>query len=89
MTRPSFDPFSTDLDRDGALRILRDAVAGADAKFVWAKARIEGNKVIVSALQVQNPVYVRYAWADNPHRANLRNAEGLPAAPFRATIKKK
>ncbi|WP_347917300.1 metalloprotease TldD [Paracoccus marcusii] len=30
MTRPSFDPFSTDLDRDGALRILRDAVAGAD-----------------------------------------------------------
>ena len=25
MTRPSFDPFSTDLDRDGALRILRDA----------------------------------------------------------------
>ena len=30
MTRPSFDPFSTDLDRNGALRILRDAVAGAD-----------------------------------------------------------
>lgn len=30
MTRPSFDPFSTDLDRDRALRILQDAVAGAD-----------------------------------------------------------
>lgn len=30
MTRPSFDPFSTDLDRDRALRVLRDAVAGAD-----------------------------------------------------------
>ena len=30
MTRPSFDPFSTDLDRDSALQILRDAVAGAD-----------------------------------------------------------
>ncbi|WP_405402869.1 metalloprotease TldD [Paracoccus sp. Ld10] len=30
MPSPSFDPFSTDLDRDGALQILRDAVAGAD-----------------------------------------------------------
>lgn len=30
MTRPSFDPFSTDLDRDRALRILQEAVAGAD-----------------------------------------------------------
>ena len=30
MTRPAFDPFSTDLDRDRALRILQDAVAGAD-----------------------------------------------------------
>ncbi|MBN2766011.1 MAG: sialate O-acetylesterase [Paludibacteraceae bacterium] len=75
--------------KSGGEELQEFAVAGADAKFVWAKARIEGNKVIVSALQVQNPVYVRYAWADNPHRANLRNTEGLPAAPFRATIKKK
>ena len=75
--------------KSGGEELQEFAVAGADGKFVWAKAHIEGNKVIVSALQVQNPVYVRYAWADNPHRANLRNAEGLPAAPFRATIKKK
>lgn len=75
--------------KSGGEELHEFAVAGADAKFVWAKARIEGNKVIVSASEVQNPVSVRYAWADNPHRANLRNTEGLPAAPFRATIKKK
>lgn len=84
----SFKNAEAGLKSDGE-ELHEFAVAGADAKFVWAKARIEGNKVIVSALQVQNPVYVRYAWADNPHRANLRNTEGLPAAPFRATIKKK
>jgi sialate O-acetylesterase len=59
------------------------AIAGADKKFVWAKARIEGDSVIVSSDEVQNPMYVRYAWADNPVNPNLYNAEGLPASPFR------
>ena len=30
-----------------------------------------------------NPMYVRYAWADNPVNPNLYNKEGLPASPFR------
>ncbi|CAM3216922.1 metalloprotease TldD [Paracoccus nototheniae] len=30
MSRPSFDPFSTDLDHNSALSVLREAVAGAD-----------------------------------------------------------
>nr|WP_242696191.1 sialate O-acetylesterase [Longitalea luteola] len=59
------------------------AIAGADKKFVWAKATIEGNKVIVWSDQVPSPVAVRYAWADNPEGANLYNKEGLPASPFR------
>ncbi len=59
------------------------AIAGADKKFVWAKARIEKNKVIVWSEQVPQPVAVRYAWADNPEKANLSNQEGLPASPFR------
>jgi sialate O-acetylesterase len=58
------------------------AIAGADKKFVWAKAKIEGNTVIVSNDQIANPVAVRYAWADNPEGANLYNNEGLPASPF-------
>lgn len=58
------------------------AIAGADGKYVWAQARIDGNKVVVWSSQVTNPVSVRYAWADNPEGANLYNAEGLPASPF-------
>ncbi|HEX6426897.1 MAG TPA: sialate O-acetylesterase [Niastella sp.] len=59
------------------------AIAGADKKFVWAKATIEGNKVKVWSDQVAAPVAVRYAWADNPEGANLYNKEGLPASSFR------
>jgi sialate O-acetylesterase len=58
------------------------AIAGADKKFVWADARIEGNTIVVSSPQVTEPVAVRYAWSNNP-AANLYNAAGLPASPFR------
>ena len=58
------------------------AVAGADRKFVWAQARIDGESVIVWNEHVTQPVAVRYGWADNPE-VNLFNREGLPAAPFR------
>lgn len=57
------------------------AIAGADKKFVWAKAHIQGNKIIVFADQIVNPEFVRYAWSDNPD-VNLFNREGLPAVPF-------
>ena len=59
------------------------AIAGIDKKFVWAKAKIEGDKVIVWNDSVSDPMYVRYAWADNPVNPNLYNKEGLPASPFR------
>jgi sialate O-acetylesterase len=59
------------------------AISGADKRFVWAKARIEGDKVVVWNEAIDAPVAVRYAWADNPEGANLYNKEGLPASPFR------
>jgi len=59
------------------------AVAGADRKFVWANARIVDDHVVVWNDEVNDPVAVRYAWADNPEGANLYNKEGLPASPFR------
>jgi sialate O-acetylesterase len=59
------------------------AIAGADKKFIWGKAKIEGDKVIVWNEALRNPMYVRYAWADNPVNPNLCNREGLPASPFR------
>lgn len=64
------------------------SIAGADKKFVWAKARIENDKIIAWNDTIANPLYVRYAWADNPDRANLYNKEGLPASPFEAVITK-
>ncbi|MEQ9306978.1 MAG: sialate O-acetylesterase, partial [Marinoscillum sp.] len=59
------------------------AIAGENGRFVWAKAKISGDQVIVTSDQVLNPVYIRYAWGDNPDDANLYNKEGLPASPFR------
>jgi beta-xylosidase len=58
------------------------AVAGADRKWRWGEARIDGTAVVVSSPDVAQPVAVRYAWADNPE-ATLRNGAGLPASPFR------
>lgn len=58
------------------------AIAGDDKKFVWANARIEGDKVVVWHKDIPHPMYVRYAWADNPANPNLYNKEGLPASPF-------
>ncbi len=36
---PAFDPFATHLDRDGALRLLREAVAGADDGELFIERR--------------------------------------------------
>jgi sialate O-acetylesterase len=58
-------------------------IAGADGKYSAAQARIEGESVVLSSLDVPKPVSVRYGWAANPN-CNLFNKEGLPASPFQA-----
>jgi sialate O-acetylesterase len=59
------------------------AIAGADKKFVWANATIEGkNKVEVWSDKVSNPLAVRYAWANNPV-CTMFSRDGLPMTPFR------
>lgn len=63
------------------------AIAGRDGKFKWAQAEIRGNKVVVYHPEISDPVAVRYAWADNPEKANLYNKEGLPASPFRTDVR--
>jgi sialate O-acetylesterase len=62
--------------------LLGFVIAGADQKYVLAKARIDGSSVVVSSPDVPSPVAVRYDWA-NLTQANLYNKEGLPALPFR------
>lgn len=58
-------------------------IAGSDGKYYWAQAKISNDQVIVYADQVKEPVFVRYAWSDNPGELNLYNKAGLPALPFR------
>jgi sialate O-acetylesterase len=58
-------------------------VAGTDQKFHYAKAYIDGDKLIVSSEEVVAPVAVRYAWADEALEANLFNKDGFPASSFR------
>lgn len=77
----SFDHVGSGLAvRGGTLKGF--AIAGEDRQFVWAEARIEGDRVLVSSPLVPEPTAVRYAWANNPD-ATLYSAEGLPATPFR------
>ena len=59
------------------------AIAGTDKNFVWARTKIDGNTVILWNENIEKPLYIRYAWADNPVNPNLINKENLPAVPFR------
>jgi len=64
------------------------AIAGADKRFVWANARIDGDgdgdgqTIVVSSEQVASPVAVRYAYMENPP-TNLVSNDNLPVGPFR------
>ncbi len=57
-------------------------ISGEDKVFVNAKAKIDGNSVIVYAKEVKEPVAVRFAWS-NTAEPNLFNEAGLPASSFR------
>ncbi|HOF88305.1 MAG TPA: sialate O-acetylesterase [Armatimonadota bacterium] len=77
---PASSPAQRLMAQDGPPRAFQ--IAGADRRFVWADAVIDGDTVVVSSPRVPAPVAVRYGWANNPP-CNLYNAAGLPAAPFR------
>ncbi|HDP68546.1 MAG TPA: hypothetical protein ENN20_08620 [Candidatus Marinimicrobia bacterium] len=57
-------------------------IAGPDRVFQPAKAKIEGNTILVWNKNIKNPVAVRFGWS-NTAELNLYNSAGLPAAPFR------
>jgi sialate O-acetylesterase len=77
----SFDHAQGGLVAAGGGKLQGFAVAGADGKYVWANASIDGERVVVSSPQIARPKAVRYGWADNP-AVNLTNRAGLPASPF-------
>ena len=57
-------------------------IAGADDVYYPAKARIEGNTVLVWAEEVIVPVKARYYWK-NYAVPNLYSTDNFPVAPFR------
>jgi sialate O-acetylesterase len=80
--RLTFDHLGGGLVAKGSEKLEGFAIAGADGKYVWADASIDGDTIVVSSPKVEKPANVRYAWADNPI-CNLYNQAGLPAVPFR------
>jgi len=58
------------------------SIAGADGKFVPAKAEIKGDRIVLFASEVPNPVSARFGW-NEAAQSNFINKEGLPAVPFR------
>jgi sialate O-acetylesterase len=87
-----FDDLNTGLIVKGGGELKGFQIAGADHRFLPAKAIIDGKKVYVWNDAVDHPMAVRYAWADNPAGANLYNRDilfkdGLPAPPFEGGVK--
>jgi len=57
-------------------------IAGADQKFLFASARIEGKTVVVWNKAVKEPVAVRFGFS-NTSIPNLFSKEGMPVITFR------
>ena len=62
------------------------AIAGADGEFQPVEPEISGEEVRLPYAGQGRPRRLRYAWADNPQGALLRNADGLPAPTFELEI---
>ena len=69
--------------KPGDVLVYRYQKEGKSWFYADKITKIEGDKIIVWNDDIQDPMYVRYAWADNPVNPNLYNKQGLPASPFR------
>ncbi|MCI4668023.1 MAG: sialate O-acetylesterase [Bacteroidia bacterium] len=80
----NFDHAETGLQSsDDSGKLYGFEIAGDDQRFYPAKAKIVNQSLLVSSQKVAKPVAVRYAWENNPEKANFYNGAGLPASPFR------
>jgi len=57
-------------------------IAGADGKWAWADAKIDGDSVVLSSPDVPEPRQLQYAFNRKNSFANLFNKDGLPALMF-------
>ena len=65
--------------------IIGFEIAETDGLYYPAKATIQGERIILHSPQVKTPHFIRCGWQPFT-RANLMNAEGLPASTFREEI---
>ncbi|MCX2486200.1 sialate O-acetylesterase [Pedobacter sp. MR2016-24] len=80
----SFDHVDGGIVAKDSVDTLRGfTIAGEDKKFYPARAIIRNREVTVSAREVARPMYLRYAFTDNPPPVNFYNRQGFPALPFR------
>jgi sialate O-acetylesterase len=61
-------------------------VAGSDGHYVNAVAEGTGSTIVIKS-SVANPSSIRYAWKNNPIRANVYGKNGLPMSPFEMKVK--
>lgn len=71
--------FDREITADTPVKTL--FAAGKDKVFYPAAAEINGNKLIITSSKVTEPLFVRYAWSNNPHAANLYSAKGNYQVP--------
>jgi len=84
--RISFDHLGGGLTTAHSEALQGFELAGADGKFVWADAVIDGDQVVVASDEIPEPKQVRFAFSSKRSWANLFNAEGLPALAFTAEV---
>lgn len=60
-------------------------VAGPDGRYINARATGHDRQIIIES-PVEQPRTVRYAWKNNPIRANVYSNNGLPMSPFQLAI---
>ncbi len=68
-------------------KVAEFELAGSDGRYHNATAAVRGTEVTITCDAVQQPRSVRYAWKNNPDRANLYGRNSLPASPFQIAIK--
>lgn len=79
----SFETWGSELLAKDGSELGGFVLAGEDQVFHPAVARIVDGSVVIQSELVAAPKALRYAWANSPADANLINADGLPASPFR------
>ena len=62
--------------------LARFSIQDKAGKWHWAKAKIDGETIVIWHDEVKSPQHVRFGYESNPVGINLYNKEGLPASPF-------